>query len=123
AAPGGGPAAGRMALPALAPAVTLAGRQALLARHAHADWPAFHGRDFDRPLTPRGEQDAQRAAAAMRAAGHLPSLLLASPAVRTRQTATLLAEGLGLPVTSIRWVDALYNATATVLETHLRHAA
>lgn len=102
--------------------MTIAQRQALIARHAHADWPAFQGSDFDRPLTPRGEQDARHAAAAMRAAGHAPSLLLVSPSRRTRQTAAIFAEELALPAASMRLVDALYNATAAVLEAHLRQA-
>lgn len=111
-----------MALPALAAAVNITGRQALIARHAHADWPAFAGRDFDRRLTPRGETDARRAAAAMRAAGHVPSLLLVSPARRTLQTARIFVEELALPAASLRLVDALYNASAAMLEAELRQA-
>lgn len=97
--------------------------QVLLARHAHADWPGYQGRDFDRPLTPRGEQDAQQAGAAMRIAGHVPVLLLASPARRTRQTAEIIAQELALPATAIHFEEALYNASAAVLEAQLRQAA
>lgn len=92
-------------------------------RHAHADWPSFQGNDFDRPLTPEGEREAQRAAAAIRAAGHAPTLLLASAARRTRQTAEILAGELGLPATALQFDATLYNATATVLAAQLQAAA
>jgi phosphohistidine phosphatase len=95
----------------------------VLVRHAHADWPHYHGRDFDRPLTPRGMEDAARSAEAIRAAGLLPMLLLASPAQRTRQTAAIIANALALPETAIHHIDSLYNATAGTLELQLRKAA
>lgn len=95
----------------------------LIARHAHADWPSWQGPDFDRPLTPRGERDARRAGAAMRAAGHRPVQVLASAALRTRQTAQLIAGELALPADALRFEDSLYNASAAVLEAQLRAAA
>src|SRR5690606_5249241 len=78
--------------------------------------------DFDRPLTPRGETDARQAAAAMRAAGHVPSLLLVSPARRPRQTARIFVDELRLPAASIRLIDELYNPSAAMLEAQLRQA-
>jgi phosphohistidine phosphatase len=95
----------------------------VLVRHAHADWPHYQGRDFDRPLTPRGIEDAARSAEAIRAAGLVPTLLLTSPAQRTRETAAILAKGLALPEVAIRNVDGLYNASAGALELELRRAA
>lgn len=95
----------------------------LIARHAHADWPSWQGPDFDRPLTPRGERDARRAGAAMRAAGHRPVQVLASAAQRTRQTAQLMAGELALPADALRFEDSLYNASAAVLEAQLHAAA
>jgi phosphohistidine phosphatase len=98
-------------------------RLVLVARHAHADWPAWQGRDFDRPLTPRGEEDAARTAEALREAGHRPGLVLVSPALRTRQTAGIIARRLGLAEGVLRPVDSLYNASPAVLEAELRQAA
>jgi phosphohistidine phosphatase len=92
----------------------------ILVRHAHAEWPNYRGADFDRPLTSRGLADARAAGRAIHAAGHRPTLLLASPACRTRQTAELLAGELQLPDGALRYVDNLYNATATTLEAELR---
>jgi phosphohistidine phosphatase len=95
----------------------------VLVRHAHAEWPTYSGRDFDRPLTPRGEQDAHTSAQAIRAAGLSPVWMLASPARRTRQTAAAVAAVLGLPPDRLLFVDALYNASARVLETELLRVA
>jgi phosphohistidine phosphatase len=97
--------------------------QFILVRHAHAEWPDFHGPDFDRPLTSRGLADARATGRAILAAGHRPSLLLASPACRTRQTAEILAEELQLPASAVRYVEALYNATASTLQAEVRRAA
>ena len=98
-------------------------RQALLVRHAHADWPGFPGTDFDRPLTPRGEADAAITGYSIRAAGHAPELILVSPARRTMQTAQIIAEHLGLAPTVLCPVDALYNAESETLAAELRRAA
>src|SRR5262245_51345964 len=95
----------------------------ILVRHAHAEWPNYHGPDFDRPLTGRGLADARACGRAIHAAGHRPVLVLASPTCRTRQTAEILAEELQLADGSVRYVDSLYNATASTLETELRKVA
>jgi phosphohistidine phosphatase len=97
--------------------------QVIIVRHAHADWPNHHGPDFERPLTARGLAEARETARAITDAGHRPTLLLASPACRTRQTAEILAEEFQLPQTAVRYVDSLYNASATTLESELRSAA
>jgi phosphohistidine phosphatase len=56
-------------------------------------------------------------------AGHRPTLLLVSPARRTRQTAELLAAEFQLPAEALRCVDDLYNAGPATLLTELRDAA
>lgn len=96
--------------------------QLIIVRHAHADWPNHSGPDFERPLTDRGVAEARATARAIAAAGHRPTLLLASPACRTRQTAEILAEELQLPPAAVRCVDSLYNASASTLEAELRKA-
>jgi phosphohistidine phosphatase len=97
--------------------------QVVLVRHAHADWPGYDGRDFDRPLTPRGEEDAHAAGRAIAGAGHRPALILASPARRTRQTAEIICVELGLAPALLRFVDCLYNATGAALVAELRSHA
>jgi phosphohistidine phosphatase len=96
---------------------------ALLVRHAHAEWPLYSGRDFDRPLTPRGEEDAMAAAQALRVAGLAPTLILSSPARRARQTAEILARVLGVSSRCLQFVDTLYNARLATLELELRRMA
>ncbi len=95
---------------------------AILMRHAHADWPAYKGLDFDRPLTPQGLADASAAAAAIRDAAYRPDLLLTSPAMRTLQTAEIVARTLALPASTIRTVEVMYNASADCLHAELLHA-
>lgn len=91
-----------------------------LVRHAHADWPNYTGRDFDRPLTPHGLLAARDAAREIRAHIEPPTLLLASPAVRTRQTAEIIAEALAVPATAVRYIDTLYNASVDTLDFEFR---
>jgi phosphohistidine phosphatase len=100
------------------------GRQqhAILVRHAHAEWPHYTGPDFDRPLTAQGLADAHATAAAIRDAGHLPGLLVTSPALRTMQTSSVIAATLALPAQSVLPVSELYNAGPEVLEAQMRKA-
>lgn len=98
-------------------------RAVILMRHADAQWSNYSGNDLDRPLTPRGEQDAMRAGAAIAAAGLQPDRLLVSPAARTLHTARIVATELGLGAEATECLDNLYNASATTLEAELRRAA
>ena len=58
-------------------------------RHGHAVDRCPTG-DFDRPLDERGHAEIERAARELRALSNLPSLILASPARRTRESAAVL---------------------------------
>lgn len=98
-------------------------RSVILVRHAHAEWPDYRGRDFDRPLTARGESDAVATALAIGAAGHRPTVVLASPALRTRQTTVAIATELGIADAAIQFIDSLYNADADTLAAELRKAS
>jgi probable phosphoglycerate mutase len=73
----------------------------VLARHGATEWSLakrFSGLGgFDAPLAPVGEQQA-RALAAEVAARHDVSRIVCSPLLRTRQTAQVVAEAVGLPV-------------------------
>jgi phosphohistidine phosphatase len=86
-----------------------------LVRHAHAEWPMYVGKDFDRPLTPRGIEDAAATAQAIARLPTRPQCLLASPAKRSATTAELIAKALALPAEALRYVDALYNARPAAL--------
>jgi len=94
-----------------------------LVRHAHAEWPNYNGKDFDRPLTSRGSEDALATAREIVAAGLKPDLLLSSTARRARDTALILARELGIAAGALRFTDRLYNASADTMEMTVQDAA
>ena len=63
-----------------------------LLRHAKSSWDNPGADDFSRPLNARGLHAAPEAGRALRELGFVPSLVLCSPAQRTRETL-----GLALP--------------------------
>ena len=87
-----------------------------LLRHGHAEVEGADG-DAERALTRRGEQEAWRSAARLAALGLVPQRLLASAAVRTRQTAGIAQASFGLSATALSPDPRLYLAdTFTLLE-------
>ena len=78
------------------------------ARHGNTFAPGervvFVGAREDVPLTPEGEAQARRLAAALRNAAIAPAVVLCGPLQRTRRYADLVAEALGLAMKPI--VDA-----------------
>jgi phosphohistidine phosphatase len=97
----------------------LATKRLYLLRHAKSsrDDPALE--DFDRPLAPRGRRDSRALRNRLRADEVAPSLVLCSPALRTRETyeaiATALPRGHAL-----RLERGLYLASARSLLGWLR---
>jgi phosphohistidine phosphatase len=94
-----------------------------LVRHAHAEWPNYAGKDYDRPLTDRGMADALATSREILAAGLKPDLLLSSAARRARDTSQILARELGLLAGAVRFSDRLYNANAATLEMAVQDAS
>ena len=64
-------------------------------RHAKSDWHAGASNDIERPLNKRGRSAAAAVGTFLAAAGHVPDLVLCSPATRTRQTLELAKEAGG----------------------------
>ncbi len=64
-------------------------------RHAKSDWHAGISNDLERPLNKRGRQSAAAVGSFLAKAGHVPDLVLRSPAARTRQTLELAKEAGG----------------------------
>jgi len=83
-------------------------------RHAKAAPDLPGGNDFDRPLDERGREDARRLGQELKRRGKRFDLVLASAAVRVRETVEELGAGYGeqLPV---RFEPELYGATASTL--------
>lgn len=80
--------------------VDLTDRTLVLLRHAKAQAPTV-GSDAERPLTPRGHDDAAAAGAWLAGQTLVPDLVLCSPARRTRETWHAVATALGAGATGV----------------------
>jgi phosphohistidine phosphatase len=85
-------------------------RELLVMRHAKSDRGVEVRRDFDRPLAKRGKKDSKRMGRWLKERKLRPDLVIASPAVRARDTADRVAGVLGLDGDAIRREPRLYDA-------------
>ena len=81
-------------------------------RHAQSAGKQSGQRDYDRPLTAKGEADATAAGKKIIKNNFSPDLILSSSAVRARQTVEYLNEILMLPPQKIRYLPELYEGLA-----------
>ena len=97
-------------------------RQLVLLRHAHAE-PAVAGQaDFDRPLSPEGQAEADAAGAWLDQQGFKPDRILYSPARRTKETLERVLAVLGN--SDARPEPRIYEATpGTLMEIADAHRA
>lgn len=84
-------------------------------RHATAANEEPGESDFDRCLTAEGTQLARETAAAIKERGFLLDRIIASSAVRTRQTADIVAEEMQLDIARLD-LEELYLAPAKAFE-------
>jgi phosphohistidine phosphatase len=84
-------------------------RRLTLVRHANAEQES-DVRDFERPLSKKGHGEVQEMARRFQERGLIPDLVLASAAVRTRETAETFAKVLGVPARLLQADDSLYLA-------------
>ena len=88
-------------------------RDLILLRHAHAE-PAQPGQsDADRPLSLRGQAEAEAAAQWLKSHHAKPARVLCSPARRTRETLERVLEALGY--TEVRYEPRIYDAAPGTL--------
>jgi phosphohistidine phosphatase len=80
-----------------------------LIRHANAEQDS-DVRDFERPLSRKGQNEALEMARRFQERGLIPDLILASAATRTRETAETFAKVLGIAGRLLQADDALYLA-------------
>jgi len=80
-----------------------------LIRHANAEQDA-DVRDFERPLSRKGQNESLEMARRFQERGLVPDLILASAATRTRETAETFAKVLGVAARLLQTDDALYLA-------------
>jgi phosphohistidine phosphatase len=83
----------------------------ILMRHARAEDARIGMRDFDRHLTEDGCAMTEKVAAQLQALGVTLDRIVASSAARTKETAEIMAAGVGSSAPLIVR-DRLYNATA-----------
>ena len=81
----------------------------LLMRHAKSSWKNKDLPDFERPLTHRGEKDAPEMGKLLKKKNLVPSVIIASPAVRARMTAEAVKKKSGYE-NEIVYLDQLYQA-------------
>ena len=84
-----------------------------LLRHAHAGDPlGWAGPDDGRPLSAKGEKQAERLGAFLAGIGFTPGTIITSPKLRAAQTAEIVGRQLGVQVTvDERLGDALGTAS------------
>ena len=85
-----------------------------LLRHAKSTWDDPVARDFDRPLNRRGRKAARAVGAEMRRLGLAFDAVIASPAVRVKETLAEVEQGYGGPL-SPEYDQRVYLATPAAL--------
>ncbi len=87
----------------------------IIVRHAKAESAHLHVRDFDRPLTWKGADDARSAAERISADYPEISCIVASPAQRTKTTAEIIAQRFGISSEAVRFDERIYEAELVTL--------
>lgn len=85
-------------------------KQLIIIRHAKAESGGGQQADFDRVLSETGKTDAQSAGLFLKNILNEKPFVLASPAKRTRQTAEIIAKGLGLDARELHFEPDIYQA-------------
>ena len=83
-----------------------------LVRHAKSSWKNSTLSDIDRPLNKRGQRNSPDMGERMRLQGHVPDLIISSPANRAMTTAGNIARELGIDESEIVTHDGLYFSGA-----------
>lgn len=69
-------------------------------------------RDFKRPLSKKGKEELEKLIPSLKKHALKPDIIIASPALRTAQTAQILAQALDYEPSKIVFEDFLYEADA-----------
>lgn len=91
-----------------------------LVRHAKSSWEAPGLADIDRPLNQRGRRDAPASAYRFATAFPPPDRILASPALRTRETARAFARAFDMAQSTIIEDARIHEASRVDLFSVLR---
>ena len=90
-------------------------RELFVLRHCKSDWDNAIRQDEFRPLSPRGEKNAELLSNWMSGESLSPELVLCSTAVRARQTLELVNKSLQIPENRIQFLAGLYLASLKTL--------
>jgi phosphohistidine phosphatase len=82
----------------------------LIVRHAKSSWKDPRLVDHQRPLNKRGKKAAQEMGRRLKNRGVLPDVIVSSDARRALDTASSMAEILGVPPKAVRQTPELYHA-------------
>jgi len=85
-------------------------RVLFLQRHAQAESGAAYARDIDRELSDSGRRDAERLGSHLAEIGQVPHKVIASVAVRARETAAQLLKGAARDPGELELNEVLYQA-------------
>jgi len=86
----------------------------MVLRHAKSAWDTDAASDFDRPLAKRGRKAAPRVGQWIRERGLQPDLVVASPALRARQTVHRVLPELATEP-AVVWEREVYGASLRTL--------
>lgn len=84
------------------------GKILFLVRHAKSSWKDVSLSDIERPLNKRGRRDSPEMGKRMLERGHIPGLIISSPANRAYSTCRNIARELGLDEAEIQTDKNLY---------------
>ncbi len=87
-------------------------KQVVIVRHAKAV-PYGYENDFERDLTDRGENDADKLGKELKSRGVLADVIISSPAKRALKTARIFAENLGFNIDWIQEKMDIYDGLTT----------
>lgn len=83
-------------------------KKIIVMRHAKSSWEDADLSDFDRPLNKRGKKDAPKMGKYLKESGLIPERIFCSPALRAKNTALHVIQGLGISEDSLQWTESLY---------------
>lgn len=80
-----------------------------IVRHAKSSWDYIEVKDYDRPLTERGINDAYLIASVLKKKIKKPDVFISSSANRALHTAIIFSDTLSYPLTNLKINRSLYS--------------
>lgn len=90
-------------------------KELIVVRHAKSSWEHAGLADHERPLLEKGKKRTRKVISYMQEQGVKPDFVMTSSALRARETAQYIANGLGVDKGFVKVDPALYHANAEQL--------